>query len=369
MFSHPRPRLFTVTLLALTALGCAPTTPGDAGPASDAGPANDAGFDPCVSIDSLDPELGALTLAAGYELADSASLSDTVVAVAAVARFNGGYDIYAADAASLDVKNLGAWPNLEAGTSVFDVLPAGAASDGVFLSPYLATNDGGHIAAGWTGAFDAATGRAVGQVAYYNGADTTYIDADNNFTASFAGDILLVNGAMLDDADDGAAIYAWDTTAGAAETLATFDSGWLAANGWMGTATNGVVAAGGFYDDGSSGPTNHLIRLPAAAITTALTNDAPIDLAAMEEVDVGALSGASGFGDDLAIIRGDFFTPLEGVLRIPLLDGADRAATPVLSADANGCTLIELVAPMGADLLVGVRTGDDRRLLHVRVSE
>lgn len=368
-------RSFVSVLFALAAVGCTPSPGEDAGPTpeSDAGPGTDAGEpdggapDPCVGA-TYDPVLGTLSVAAGYEVVDDAPLPENIVAVGTGPVEGGtGYQVYAGNAVSLSVLDLGVWPDLTAGSELYSVVPDDVAPDDAFLSPFLVVGTiagDGFVAAGYTQAFDADTGQAPGALTVYDGG-RTFIDAPNNYSGgTFAETHFVVNAAGADTTTGDNGIYAVGPD-GTSYQAASFDSGWMASNGFTAVA-GGLVVTGGFFDDGTSGPANHLFALPIADVAAA-ENDGAIDLAQAEEVAVGALSAAAGFGDDLAVIRGDFFVPLEGVERISLAQGADRTPEPVLEA-SDDCTIVDVLASMGDDLLVGVQDPNGRRLLQVRAT-
>jgi hypothetical protein len=327
-----RGRLTPIVLSSLVAALAVACSPG-LSPAEDAGP---DGPDP---VDPVDPAvLGTLTLNEGYSLVGSASLPEDVTAVAAVTGID-SLQVYGVDSTANAVLSLGEWPALGKSDVLFDLVPDGETPSTVFASPFLATDGSARLAAGYTEPFNPMTGTALGKVAVYDlaqgGSSLTHVDAPLNYTAAFLGDRLVVNGGGLGAASEGNALYWWDDTElPSTGLLAVFDEAWQASSGFSATAA-GVLAAGGFYDDGD-GAGNHLLRVTAAEADAVVDGSDAIDLAAAERVATGAIFAA----------------------------GASREPTFVLET-TDDATTIELIASIADDLLVGVSDDDGRRLLRI----
>jgi hypothetical protein len=357
-------------LLAVTVVACAPgTLEEDAGPAdTDAGVSTDAGSpevdagvpDPCEGA-SYDAVLGPLTVGSGFAIVGSGvSVADSLLAFASLT--DGSAErVYAVDTSTQSVVDLGTWPALGAGTSVFDLVPADETPDMIFPSAFLAAADG-WLAAGYTEPFDAELLVAPGKVARHDiAAQTTeYASAPNNYSAVVeAGGNVSVNSTAIKDVSGGPGLYVWGGPAvpTAASGVAVADWGSLTDvfNGYTAIVDNAFVV-GAFYES-----ENHLVAPTTENLTSNLLAGTQLDLSTSPEVFAGAVSGVTSMGTSLAVIVGDYFTPLEGVLRVDLAGGADAYVLDAVDA----CTSVNAIASIGDDLLVAVTDVNGTRLLRV----
>lgn len=320
----------------------------------DAGP-GDAGIDPCADAD---PTLGTLTLAAGFSIVDSSAVPGEAIAVTAVAQGE-SYRVYAVDVVDVSVLDLGVWPSLDTATTLFEIVPDDGTVDTAYASPFLA-HTGSRLAAGYTAPFND-LGVAPGHVAIFDTAAVSdalaHVPSDNNYSAAFADDVLVVNATSLGGVGTETAIYGWATEAG---VLATFpDPAMTYGAPVAATAQGGVVVSGYYADTGAQ----HFFLLSAASAAAALAGQ-PVALADEDEITAVPSLYAASFGEYLAYVHGDY-TAVEAVRRVPLADGADRTAEDVLVIQ-DGCTSVTMLADMGDDLLVGLSDSAGSRLIRVR---
>lgn len=383
-----------------TLLACAPTGqgigdagPGDAGagdagasqdagvPAPDAGgPTGDAGVpaDPCANA-TFDDALGTLRLAPGFALIGSAPLPESAIAAAAL-DVAGESHVAVVDGVTLEVKDLGPWPTLSAGISLFSLLPADESAEAPFASYFLAST-GSDLAAGYT-SFDTEAFTFPGQVVWWNGTSAAWFAAEGNYSAAFtvpegaaesAGPMLLVNGLSATTLAEGAAIYgvrdhdAWSTG-----IVATFPESWGAYSGYTAVTTAGIAVVGGFYALAEAPATNHLHALPSASLAPAAGEDVAAELGDNDRIWSGSALQVSAFGAGIAVLEGDYGAPIDGLRYLPLLastTGVEAGPQRDILSAADACTAITLLAPMGEDLLVGLADRAGSRLLRIQQAD
>lgn len=354
--------------LGLT-LSCAPSSDGgDDGGVSDAGAeeadGGDAGDDPRDMCVDLDPVLGSLTLADGFSIIESAPLPAGIAALHAHEE-DDGWRLFAVDFLQDAVVDLGRWPELSPSPAKrFDVLPPDLDDDGAMVSWFLAS-DGARLVTGYTGTFDPEALVAPGAIALYDltpgvAEPLTFLEAANNYAATFVGDALVLNASSLDDVEEGTAIYGLTDSA---RVLARYEDPTSTYGGpLIATADDGLVVGG--YDANTGLQRLHWIA--PEDVSAALVGE-PLALVQAEEVLAAPALTAARFGSDLAYAHGDYFNPFEGVRRVSLGEGARGAIVDVLTAE-DGCTSVDLLAPLGDDLLVSV-SDDEGGLRLVRIRE
>lgn len=361
-------RASAVSALCLAlASSCAPSTGGDDAGPTDAGADEedagdgDGGSDACAD---LDPALGSLTLGDGFSVVESVPLPGSV-SVLRVVEEGAARRLYGLDTVQNAVVDLGQWPNLApVPPKVFSVFPPDLDDEGAAVSWFLA-HDGTRLAAGYTGSFDTETFLAPGEIALYDltqgvAEPLTYIGAANNYAAEFVGQTLVLHAATLGALDEGTAIYALDdeeplVLARYEDPTGTFGGPLVATRG------GGLVVSGFVSETGLQ----HFFLLPAPDVTGALEGEA-LSLADAEEVLAAPALVAARFGDDLAYVHGDVFSPVEALRRVPLDDGAARDPVDVLTFN-DDCTTVELLAPLDDDLLVSVwDAAGGLRLVRIR---
>jgi hypothetical protein len=360
---------FVLALAATLVLGTG-CDPNPNTPTPDAG-VGDAGTDVTSCDDRLhDAKLGTLRLRTGFTLAESVELPAQIGAVTAIANGN-GYTLYGLRTSDKSIHALGTWPTLTlANTPPVSVISQSDREATTFLSGYL-TNDGTRLLSGYT-----KTGMNFpGNVVSYDTvtpSNSTYLSAPGNFSAAAVPGTFFINGTGLLTLE-GPAVYALkvqnqDLTV---STLATFPNA-MAASGYTAVSTNGAAVLG--Y---SVYPKNTLHAVPPGEYTAALSRGTPFALADWPEVYSGEdVFGVAGFGSGVVVHRGSYdanFNALtQDVVRRELtVGGSDSqviivgALTPVLTTD-NPCTQVDILAPMGEDLLVGVKDENGHRLVRIQ---
>lgn len=320
-----------------------------------------------------DPKLGTLQLQAGFEATESAPLPVGILAVTAVGP-GPVYALYGVRANDDSLESLGSWPSLQPATeALFPILAPEDRSSNVFLGSYL-VNDGTRLLAGYT---KSGTG-FPGNVALYDTvtpAKSGYYAAPGNFSAVALPGYFLVNGLGLAGTTGDSGIYALKVESDPATSwlLATFDPSWSASSGLSAMTEDGVAVLG--YFDGNTF-INRLRAAPPSLYKPALQGGTAFQLAQASEIDVQSdLFSASSFGKGVALLRGNYdatFTPVYlDVTRVPLTisdendpDVSVETPTPVLRF-ADKCTVVDLLAPLGNDLLVGMTDKNGRRLVRI----
>jgi hypothetical protein len=353
--------------LVLLGTGCYPnyTSTPDAGGV-------DAGTDAGVSCDDLahDAKLGTLRLEPGFAATESAELPPQIGAVTALAHGN-SYRLYGLRNSDKSLYSLGTWPTVALGnTALVSVISEPDRTETTFLGGYL-TNDGTRLLSGYTKPGTGFPGNVVIHDTV-TPSNSTYLSAPGNFSAAAVPGAFLINGTGL-GTSQGTAVHALkvDNQTQTVSTLATFPST-TAASGYTAVSTNGIAVLG--Y---SVYPQNVLRAVPPAAYTAALSSGNPLPLGDWPEVYSGEdLFAAAGFSSGVALHRGSYdaqtFAPLtQDVMRVELtVDGSNPRTvitgglTPVLTA-SNTCTQVDLLAPLGEDLLVGVTDRNGHRLVRL----
>ncbi|MCY1082058.1 hypothetical protein [Archangium lansingense] len=355
----------------------------DAG--SDAG--TDAGTDAGVACADLphDPKLGTLQLQTGYAATESVALPDGIGAVTAV---QGGseFKLYGLHGADNSLYNLGTWPTIASSTTPLQaVIPEDDRGSSTFPGGYL-TNDGTRLLTGYT----MAGAGFPGKVLVYDSAtpgNTVYLSAPGNYTAVGVSGGFLINGTGLEGvAEGGAAVYALKTDARpfSGFKLATFPVA-NPASGYTALASNNVAVLG--YSDTDQGYANFLRAVAPATYTPAFSGGTTLALSdanapsiyASSEHPEASLAEIDGFGEGVAIRRSVYDSSFNefthDVSRISLTVGGITPGTvtagdfsPVLTT-SNRCTSVVLMAPMGADLLVGVKDKNGRRIVRLQLPQ
>jgi hypothetical protein len=161
--------------------------------------------------------------------------------------------------------------------------------------------------------------------------------------------------------------------------LALFDPDWAAISGRSAMTANGIAIFGYFS---ALDEQEHLHAVPPAVYARALASGTPFSLADWPEIHAGSSGGllVAGFGNGLAVHRATVSETTGAVdtldvLRIPLTLGSEqrpsvRAGPPapvLVSRDA--CTQVNLLVPMGRDLLVGISDKNGGRLVRLEAQE
>ncbi len=343
------------------------TEPTDAG--TDAG--MDAGTDPCANVPH-DPKLGTLQLQMGFAAAtETAMLPEGIGAVTAVPN---GSEFKLYGLRDTDIYALGTWPNVALGAASLQSIYAEADRDGGTRYPngYL-TNDGTRLLAGYTKPGPVTS--IPGTVLVYDTAtpaNSTYLAANGNYTAAGFDGGFFINGQGIEGASEGGnGIYALKTSATPYQgsKVAPFPVA-EAFSSATAVASNGVAVFG--Y---SQYPTDTLRAVAPATYTPALSSGTPFTLTDTNAPEVYSgtdLKSVTGFGEGVALHRGTFTTTsdisrfeltLGGITPTSVTVGERKSVLTV----ANTCTDVVLMAPMGPDLLVGVKDKNGRRLVRLQV--
>lgn len=337
----------------------------------DAGTSEDAGVTACPSPSS---ELGSLVLGNGYALAGAVSIPDDVVAVAAWTGTGVDVRVAALRSGDLSVRDLGVWPALGEDTQLFSLVAAEDDVDAPFGSSYLAGN-GTSLAAGYTYTGSGSDEPAYpGKIALWDGDAVDYVSAPGNFSAFMHNDVLVINGQGAGDISGSEAIYGvgFENDAPVGKTLATFPSDWNAYSGYSAVTSSGIALLGGFFTlNDITG--NHLVAATVDDIDDAWSNNVPFSLADRPVVASGNLLSVAGWGTDVAILRGDWGQPADGIFRAPLAnDNGTVTVTgdeiPVLTT-VDACTPIHFISTFESDLMVAVGEAGNMRLLRVSHAE
>jgi hypothetical protein len=205
-------------------------------------------------------------------------------------------------------------------------------------------------------------------------ASSTYLSAPGNFSVAGLSGAFLINGQGLEGvAEGGNATYALKTgsTPFQGSKLATFPVSNVS-SGLTAVSSNNVAVLG--YSDPAKNYVNSLRAVAPAVYTPALTGGTTLALSDTNAPEIYSgtdLAEVTAFGEGVALHR-TVFPNTRDVSRIELtLDGIDPNSviagplTPVLTT-SNTCTNVVLITPMGADLLVGVKDKNGRRLVHLR---
>jgi len=344
----------------------------DAGtePPTDAG--TDAGTDPCATVQH-DPKLGTLQLQTGFTAAETGTLPEGIGAVTAVPS---GAEFKLYGLRNTDLYALGTWPNVALGAAPLQSIYAEADRGGGTKYPngYL-TNDGTRLLAGYTK--PGPLTNVPGTVLVYDTAtpaNSTYLSANGNFSAAGYSGGFFISGQGLEGASEGGnGIYGLKTgaTPFQGSKVATFPTAELFSSATA-VASNGVAVFG--Y---SNYPTDTLRAVAPATYNPEISSGAPFvlnDTNAPEVYSGTDLKSAAGFGQGVALHRGTFTTTSD-VSRFELTLGGITpksvtvgALQSVLTTTNNTCTHVVLLAPMGPDLLVGVKDKNGRRLVRLQVA-
>jgi hypothetical protein len=320
-----------------------------------------------------DPKLGTLQLQTGFAAAETSPLPEGIDAVTAVPS---GSEFKLYGLRSSDLYALGTWPNVALGAASLQSIYAEADRDGGtrYLSGYL-TNDGTRLLAGYTKQ-GTDFSNIPGTVLVYDTAtpaNSKYLAANGNFTAAGFDGGFFINGQGIEGSNEsGNAVYALrtSTTPFQGSKLASFPPAGLY-SGFTAVASNGVAVLG-FSDNTFA---NHIRAVAPATYTPALSSGTPFTLTDTNapEVYAGAdLQSVAGFGEGVALRRGSF-TATSDISRFELtLGGITPTSVTVGERKAvltvgNACTDVVLMAPMGPDLLVGVKDKNGRRLVRLQV--
>jgi len=349
----------------------------DAGTDAGMDAGTDAGTNPCDSIPH-DAKLGTLTLQAGFTALESASLPDDVGAVASTP--GPTYSLYAQRGSGRNVAlySLGTWPDLETSTrKLYDIVTAedraGAAD--VYPNNFLAY-DGKRLVAGYTRGLPGAPG-SIALFDITTPANSTYVSAPRNFSAdAFAWNdttALLVNGGGLGATASGLGVYALVTSREpfAMPKVANFP-GEAGGSGFTAVARNGIAVLG-YYASGA----NQAHAVPPTVVSQAFTSGTPFALGSQPKIAVGTdFNGVATFGDGVVVNRGAYDASFRfvstDVSRFGLSLGIGSQTVTigervrVLTYDATQCTSMELMAPLGSDLLVGLKDKNGRRLVRIQ---
>lgn len=364
--------------------GTGPTDGGNE-PTDDAG--TDAGTDAGVACADLphDEKLGTLQLQTGYAAAESAALPAGIGAVTAIPS-GAGFKLYGLSGGTDNsLYELGTWPSIVASTTPLKaVIPEADRGSGTYLSGFLA-NDGTRLLAGYTksGPIE----NIPGSVLVYDTASpdkSSYVSANGNFSAVGVSGAFLFNGQGVEGSSEGGSgVYALKTGSASIQglKLATFpvatpSSGYTA-------ATSQEIAVLGYSVPNPSGPfdpyINHLLAVAPATYTSALSSGTTLALTAENAPEIyegSDLFAVAGFGQGVALHRGHYDASYNSITndvsRIELTTGGidPKVVTvgtlaPVL-ATQNTCTNVVLMAPLGTNLLVGVKDKNGSRLVLVQ---
>jgi hypothetical protein len=362
-------------------------TGSDAG--TDAGTGSDAGTDAGVACADLphDPKLGTLQLQTGFAAAESATIPEGIGAVTVI-QSGSEYTLYGlrntdnTSVADDSIYALGTWPDVTLGSAaLYAVVPEADRGNSTYPSGFL-TNDGTRLLTGYT---RGAAG-SPGNVLVYDTAtpkDSVYVSAPGNFSAAAVSGAFFINGLGIDGASQGGlAVYALNLASKPFQgsKLATFPTtNALAASGYSAVTSDKVAVFGYSLPDSSSSDPwapyiNHLHALAPALYTPAVSSRSTLALSTTNAPEIYSgndLQSVAGFGSGVALHRGTF-TATRDVARIELTPGGINPEsvtagdlTPVLTT-SNTCTNVVSMAPMGPDLLVGVKDKNGRRLVRLQ---
>ena len=307
-----------------------------------------------------DPVLGGFELQPGYVVIESAPVPADITS-AAISSASGGPARLFAMGADLIVYDLGAWPALtDARAPLFDVLTTAdeALAPGSEAFASFLVVDGAAAATGYTRLSD--YGGAVGKHAVSESYDA-WLDAPANFSATILGDLLLVNGAGLDDAHDGLGVYGWSEDARfLVATLGASATG----SGYLAATADGVVVAGRYTTK------NELFAVGPAELAARLAGGDVIDLDAGTPILTGSFGALAGFGAAVAALTYDpvsFATTGLVDVALPVSNGTVTAGSAVAVLQLReGCTTaIPFVSPHDGDVLVGVTSGGGTRAVRI----
>ncbi len=307
-----------------------------------------------------DPVLGGFELQTGYAVVESAPLPADLTA-AAVSASSGAAPRLFGMGTDLIVYDLGEWPALDdARAPLFDVLTSAdeALAPGADAFPSFLVVDGTAAATGYTRLSD--FGGAVGKHAVGESYDA-WLDAPANFSATIAGDLLLVNGAGLDDTQAGLGIYGWSEDAHF--LIASLGTG-ATGSGYLASTSGGALVAGRYTTK------NELFAIGPDALAARLAGGDPIDLGAGGPFLSGGYGALAGFGDAVAIVTYDqasFATTGLVEVALPVAAGTVTPGSPVnVLVLRQGCTTsLPFVAPHEGDVLVGVSTSAGTRAVRI----
>ncbi|MFZ9887521.1 MAG: hypothetical protein ACO3JL_08465 [Myxococcota bacterium] len=375
--TQPQRGLFALLSLLAASIACVPITDAaDAGHDEHHGSHDDGGTpmgddlaedstddenpssssDSCESA-SYDALLGTLVLSQGYTVAESAPLAPTVLAVAAVAE-GASWQLFGLDSANLEVNDLGTWPTLRSEvTKVFSLLPESYSGE-AYASGFLASH-GSTLVAGYTGDFDPETFIATGELLVFDRSEPGTVSpvrllAPNNYAAAFVGDTLLVNAHGLGEVGEETGVYGWRV--GETSIAARFEDPAATYGGPVLPLPGGDVVLGGYIGDETQ-----FFQVLADDLAT---TDAGVLLDDSRKVLGAPYLHAAPFGNGFAYLHGDFFNPVEAVRVVPFEGSAPSSASDVLLL-VDDCTSVDLLAPLGDDLLVGISDPQGRRLVRV----
>ncbi|QRK09796.1 hypothetical protein JQX13_06660 [Archangium violaceum] len=349
-------------------------------------PTDDAGTDAGVACADLphDEKLGTLQLQTGYAAAESAALPEGLIAVTAIPS-GAEFKLYGLSGGTDNsLYELGTWPNIVASTTPLQaVIPEADRGSSTYLSGFLA-NDGTRLLAGYTksGPIE----NIPGSVLVYDTASpdkSSHVSANGNFSAVGVSGAFLFNGQGVEGSSEGGSgVYALKTGTPPFQgsKLATFPVD-APASGYT-AATSQEIAVLGYSVPNPSGPfdpyINHLLAVAPATYTPALSGGTTLALTAENAPEIYAgsdLFAVAGFGQGVALHRGHYdasFNALTNdVSRIELTTGIEPKAVvvgelaPVLTTQ-NTCTNVVLMAPLGTNLLVGVKDKNGSRLVLVQ---
>jgi hypothetical protein len=353
----------------------------DAGTDAGTNTGTDAGTDAGVACTDLphDPKLGTLQLQTGFAAAESAALPEGVVEVTAV-QSGSNYKLYGLRGLEGSLYELGTWPDLALGaTALQATIPEEERSATTYLSGHF-SNDGTRLLSGYT----KAGGGFPGKVLVHDTAATssTYLSAPGNYTSAGVSGGFLLNGTGLEGvAEGGAAVYALKTGSTPYQTskLATFPEAGVS-SGFTAVASNGVAVLGySKFNLENFTNTNKLRAVAPAVYTPAFTSGTTLALSDTNAPEIHAsieLFSIAGFGNGVALHRGFYDTSFNAftrdVSRIELAVNALNPASVTAGAltsvltTPNTCTNVVSMTPMGADLLVGVKDKNGRRLVRLQ---
>ncbi|RKH43632.1 hypothetical protein D7Y23_28955 [Corallococcus sp. AB050B] len=351
----------------------------DAG--TDAGTEPDAGSnDPCDTA-AYDPKLGTLQLQTGFVAGEAATLPSEAGPVGVTPGPTYSlYTVVSKDSVGPHaLYSLGTWPQVALGTTpLFDVAAPSdrGPSASLFLSPFLET-DGQRVLTGYT----KSGGGFPGSVGVYDSAapsSPAYVSAPSNFSAGVVPGAFLINGGGLDTVSAGLAVYALKTdvtpyTSLKVGTLPPETGG----SGFTAVSTNGVAMLGYFSDDTFL---NEGRAVAPAVIAQALSSGTPFAVADAPALDVGSnFVAASGHGDGVSVLRGDYVPPAYNFAGTDVSRFAftvtNAGATVSVGARqpvlvyADQCTRVTGLTAIGADLLVGVDDKNGARLVRIQAAQ
>ncbi|HEX8824218.1 MAG TPA: hypothetical protein VF794_30135 [Archangium sp.] len=359
--------------LGLLVTGCdEDTVPVDAGTDAGMDAGTDAGTDAGVACTDLphDPKLGTLQLQTGFAAAETAALPEGIGSVTAI---QSGPEFKLYGLRGTDLYELGTWPNVALGTAALQSTIAEPDRAGTTYPNGYLTNDGTRVLSGYTK--PGPLTNTPGMVLVYDTrtpANSQYVSAPGNFTAAGLSGSFLINGQGIEGSNEsGNAVYALktETSPFQGSRFATFPESGLY-SGYTAVATNGVAVLG--YSD--SAFTNHLRAMAPALYTPALSGGTTLALSDSNapEIYSGDLAEITAFGEGVALHRTNFPNTRD-VSRIALTVGGTDAKVVTAGTlesvltTSNTCTNVVTMSPLGADLLVGVKDKNGRRLVRLQV--